>query len=48
MNYHWSPFRAKSTEATLTISDGSSRDAFGGAAGQETMLNFVQVEPYDE
>jgi hypothetical protein len=48
MNYHWIPFRAKGEEATLTISDWSDPENPGGPAGQEMMLNFVQVQPYFE
>ena len=54
MNYHWTVFRAKSEEATLTIADWASPDQPsvgarpGGPVGQEIMFNFVQVQPYYE
>ena len=48
MNYHWIPFRAKSKEATLRISDWADPKNPGGPAGQEMMLNFVQVQPFYE
>ena len=48
MNYHWIPFRATGNEASVTISDWASPAASGGPPGQETMLNFVQVQPFDE
>jgi hypothetical protein len=47
MNYHWMIFRAKATEARLQISDWSSDRERGGPVGQELMMNFVQVQPYD-
>jgi len=47
MNYHWIVFRAKRTEAKLEISDWSSDREPGGPIGQELMMNFVQVQPYD-
>ncbi len=47
MNYHWVVFRAKGSEATLTISDWAGKDKPGGPADQELMLNFVQIQPYD-
>ena len=48
MNYHWIPFRAKGEAATLTISDWVESADPGGPAGQETMLNFMQVQPFYE
>ena len=48
LNYHWIPFRAKSEEATLSISDWRDPKKPGGPAGQEIILNFVQVQPFDE
>ena len=47
MNYRWLVFRAKGTEATLRISDWAGPTSPGGPAGQELMINFVQVQPYD-
>lgn len=48
MNYHWLIFRAKSKEAVLKISDWSSPDKPGGPVGQELMMNFIQIQPYDQ
>lgn len=47
MNYDWRVFRATATEAELSISDWAAPDDPGGPIGQETMVNFVQVQPYD-
>ena len=47
MNYHWVIFRATHTEAALRISDWASERAPGGPTGQELMMNFVEVQPYD-
>jgi hypothetical protein len=47
MNYHWIIFRATRSEAGLRISDWSSDREPGGPAGQELMMNFVEVQPYD-
>jgi hypothetical protein len=48
MNYHWILFRARDRQATLKISDWASPQHPGGPVGQELMMNFVQVQPYDE
>jgi hypothetical protein len=34
--------------ARLIISDWESDNAAGGAAGQELMFNYIQLEPYFE
>jgi hypothetical protein len=47
MNYDWRVFRAKAPEAELVISDWASPDDPVGPIGQETMVNFVQIQPYD-
>jgi len=47
MNYHWVLFRPKNAEATLTISDWATDKQPGGPIGQELMLNFIQIQPYD-
>lgn len=44
--YHRVVFRAKATEAVLTISDWASDTDPGGAVGQELMYNFIEVQPY--
>ncbi len=48
MNYHWILFRPKAASATLTLSDWASEGDPGGPIGQELMLNFIQIQPYDE
>jgi hypothetical protein len=45
MTYHWLRFRAKSPTATLTLSDWVKSGEPGGPAGQQTMVNFVEVQP---
>jgi hypothetical protein len=47
MNYHWMVFRARTTEAVLKISDWASDRAPGGPIGQELMMNFIQIQPYE-
>ena len=39
-------FRATSDSAHLSISDWSTPQQPGGPAGQELMINFIEVEPY--
>ena len=48
MNYHRVVFRARGKQATLKISDWCSPDEPGGPIGQELMMNFVQIQPYEE
>ena len=45
-NWHRLVFRAKSPTAELTISDWESERKRGGPAGQELMLNFIEIEPF--
>ena len=45
-NYHRVVFRATSSTAKLTISDWRSPERTRGPIGQETMFNFIEVEPY--
>ena len=47
-NYHLKVFRARSTTATLTISDWASDTEPGGPIGQEIIYNFIEVMPYLE
>jgi hypothetical protein len=47
MNYHWIVFRAKGTEGTLSISDWLTDREPGGPTGQELMMNFVEIQPYE-
>ena len=46
MNYHWQVFRAKNETARLTVSDWADDQGPGGPIGQQTMLNFIEVQPY--
>lgn len=46
--FHRLMFRATAPTATLTISDWAADDAPGGPAGQELMINFIEVQPYFE
>ena len=46
LTYHRVVFRAKATEAVLTISDWASTTDPGGPIGQELMYNFIEVQPY--
>jgi hypothetical protein len=48
MTFHWRVFRAQGAEGTITLSDWAKPDDPGGPIGQETMLNFVEIEPYFE
>ena len=48
MTYHWLRFRATSPTATLTLSDWAKPGEPGGPAGQQTMVNFVEVQPVME
>jgi len=48
ITYHWKIFRAKSTTATLTVSDWVSRDKPAPPFGQEQAFNFVEIQPYHE
>jgi hypothetical protein len=47
-NHHRLMFRATHPSARLIISDWESDNAAGGAAGQELMFNYIQLEPYFE
>jgi hypothetical protein len=47
MNYHFRVFRAKATEAEVVLSDWASPEAAGGPVGQESAVNFVQVQPWE-
>ena len=46
LTYHRVVFRAKATEAVLTISDWASNTDPGGPIGQELMYNFIEVQSY--
>ncbi len=42
---HWLRFRATSPAATPTLSDRTKTGEPGGPAGQQTMVNFVEIQP---
>jgi hypothetical protein len=46
MNYHWRVFRAMGPTAKLTVSDWAGDATPGGPIGQETMFNFIEIQPY--
>lgn len=48
ITYHWKIFRAKTTTATLTVSDWLSPDQPAPPFGQEQAFNFLEIEPYHE
>jgi hypothetical protein len=45
-NYHSRVFRAKGTEATLTLSDWAGPDSPGGDAGHNVIWDLVKLQPY--
>jgi hypothetical protein len=45
MTYHWLRFRAQGPTATLRLSDWAKPGEPGGPVGQQTMVNFVEVQP---
>jgi hypothetical protein len=45
MTYHWLMFRAIGPSAKLVIHDWENENSFGGPVGQETMVNFVELQP---
>lgn len=47
-NHHRVMFRATAPTARLTVSDWATPDTPGGPAGQELMVNYLQLEPYFE
>jgi hypothetical protein len=48
ITYYWELFRAKSTSATLTVSDWPESGRPAAPLGQEQAFNFVEVQPYHE
>ena len=48
MTYHWLRFRATSPTAVLTLGDWTKPGEPGGPARQQTMVNFVEVQPVME
>jgi 1-acyl-sn-glycerol-3-phosphate acyltransferase len=43
ITYHWKVFRARTSKATLTVSDGDT-----APFGQEQAFNFLEIQPYHE
>jgi hypothetical protein len=48
ITYHWKVFRAKSTTATLIVSDWPNEKEPGVSFGQEQTFNFLEIQPYRE
>jgi hypothetical protein len=45
MTYHWLQFRATGPTAKLTLHDWQDKTNPGGPIGQETMVNFIELQP---
>ncbi len=48
MNYHRFVFRPKRRSSEITISDWAGGDNPGGAIGQNTAINFIEIQPFLE
>jgi hypothetical protein len=48
ITYHWKVFRAKTTTATLTVSDWQDANQPAAPFGQEQVFNFLEIQPYHE
>ena len=48
ITYHWMVFRARGTEAKLTVSDWPAANDPQGHFGQEQTFNFLEIQPYHE
>ena len=48
ITYHWKIFRAKTTTATLTVSDWQYPNQPTPPFGQEQAFNFLEIQPYHE
>ncbi|HTL17330.1 MAG TPA: hypothetical protein VL793_08840 [Patescibacteria group bacterium] len=48
ITYYWKVFRAKSTSATLTVSDWPESAQPAPPFGQEQAFNFIEIQPYHE
>jgi hypothetical protein len=48
ITYHWKIFRAKTTTATLTVSDWQYPNQPAPPFGQEQAFNFLEIQPYHE
>ena len=48
ITYHWKIFRAKTTTATLTVSDWQYPNHPAPPFGQAQAFNFLEIQPYHE
>ena len=48
ITYYWKVFRAKGTEAKLTVSDWPETGSPAAPYGQEQAFNFIEIQPYHE
>jgi hypothetical protein len=48
ITYHWKVFRAKTTAATLKVSDWPTEQKPALGFGQEQTFNFLEIQPYHE
>jgi hypothetical protein len=48
ITYYWKVFRAKGTNATLTVSDWPASGQPEAPFGQEQAFNFIEIQPYHE
>jgi len=48
ITYHWKIFRAKTSTATLSVSDWQSPSQRTLPFGQEQAFNFIEIQPYHE
>ena len=48
ITYYWQVFRAKSSSATLTVSDWPESGHPSPPFGQEQAFNFIEIQPYHE
>ena len=48
VTYYWKVFRAKGTQAKLTVSDWPESGPPTAPFGQEQAFNFIEIQPYHE
>ena len=48
ITYYWKVFRAKGTDAKLTVSDWPESGPPAAPFGQEQAFNFIEIQPYHE
>lgn len=48
ITYYWKVFRAKGTEAKLTVSDWPESGPPAAPVGREQAFNFIEIQPYHE